>query len=82
MSNRDRFLEVYREKLAAAVAEHPLMYGWPIGELDTVMGRMAAAIDRRSYSKDGQAFRATCRALGIKHTYTAINEFINEGGQP
>ena len=81
MSNRNRFLAVYREKLAAAITKHPDQYVWPIEELGPVMGRMTAALDRGSYSKDGLAFRATCRALGIKHTYTAINQFISEGGQ-
>ena len=81
MSNRDRFLAVYRKKLAEAVAEHPDQYVWPIEELDPVMARMTAALDRRSYNKDSTAIRNTCRVLRIKHTYTAINEFISEGGQ-
>ncbi len=81
MSNRERFLAMYREKLAAAVVNHPDEYVWPLDELDTVMSRMTEAIDSNSYSKHGQAFRDTCRALGIKHTYKAINAFISEGGQ-
>ena len=81
MNNRDRFLAIYREKLAEAVVNHPDQYTWPIEELDEVMGRMTAALDKGSYLKSGLAFRNTCRELGIKYTYTAINEFIREGGQ-
>ena len=78
---RARFLSMYREKLAEAVVKHPNQYGWPIEELDTVMGRMIVALENGTFSMDGLAFRNTCRALGIKHTYKAINEFISEGGQ-
>ena len=74
--NRETFIRTYREKLADAVRDHPDEYVWPLSELDAVMGRMVAALDRRSFNKDSRAFRATCKALGIKHTYAAIREYV------
>ena len=74
--NRERFLNEYETQLWLAVTNYPEEYGWSISELDAVYSRMVAAFDRGSYNKDSRAFRETCKALGIKHTYTAIREFI------
>jgi hypothetical protein len=77
MTNRGRFLEEYRKQLLLAAIAYPSEYTWPISSFDIVYGRMVAAFDRGSYSKDGRAFRATCKALGIRHTYAAIREFVS-----
>lgn len=76
MSNRERFLTEYKSQLARAVVDFPAEYVWPISELEVVYGRMVAAFDRGSYSKDSRAFKATCKALGIKHTYSAIAGYV------
>ena len=76
MTNREKFLSEYNHQLALAVVQYPSEYAWEAGELAAVYGRMVAAFDRGSYNKDSRAFRETCKALGIKHTYTAIREFI------
>jgi hypothetical protein len=76
VSNRERFLAEYKSQLARAVADYPAEYVWPISELEVVFGRMVAAFDRGSYSKDSRAFKATCKTFGIKHTYSAIAGFV------
>jgi hypothetical protein len=39
--------------------------------------RMMAALLRGSANKDSCAIKATCERLGLKHTYQAINGFLN-----
>jgi hypothetical protein len=80
-TNRSLFLAVYGEQLGLARVSNPQDYPWPASELPAVLARMAAALDRGSFNKDGRALRATCKYLGIKHTYGAINEFINKEGE-
>jgi alpha-D-ribose 1-methylphosphonate 5-triphosphate synthase subunit PhnI len=72
--NFQAFMEVYEEKLIEARRRGD--YEWPESELPQVLARMRAAIERGTANKDGPAFKATCKALGIKHTYQAINSFI------
>ena len=90
MDNLQAFMEVYRAELEKAVAEHPEEYGiqrvsakagletlaTPAEFAQIVSGRMEDAMIRGSYNKDGRAFKATCKILGIDHTYKAINSFV------
>lgn len=76
MSALDRFMAVYERHLRAAHTANPSEYRWPIETLPTVLGRMRDAIARGSMNKDSPAFKATCKELGIKHTYTAIREYL------
>jgi hypothetical protein len=72
-----QFSRVYRAKLAEG---HGLgKYGWHPSKLEEVGNNMMAAVERDSYNKDGYAFRATCKALGIKHTYAAIHVYLHGG---
>jgi hypothetical protein len=75
VNNRDKLIAVYREQLAVAVTEYPFKYAWSLSELETVMSLMIPAIDRMSFNKDSHAWKATCKALGIEHTYQAIKAF-------
>ena len=72
----DAFMAVYEPALRDAVIKHPDEYRWPVEDVPVVAGKMRAAIERGSANKDGPAFRAACKALGIKHTYTAIYEYL------
>ena len=74
MSNKKIFREIYRRNLWRAAQELP-DYGFIIGRVNETADKMLAAVERRSYNKDGAAFRWTCKELGIPHTYKAINEF-------
>lgn len=73
------FGAVYRVELAKAVAEHPEEYGYPVESVPAVVGRMLAAIREtgaNGINKDSRALRATFRAFGLKHTYTALREWL------
>lgn len=92
MSKLDQFMQEYETQLAIAVEQYPEEYPWAhmdeviVGNAgNTVMrkktvkevaDKMRAAIARNSFSHDGRAFKATCKALGIKHTQKAILAFI------
>lgn len=73
------FLGIYSEELKRAREERPDEYAWPVDELPRVLKRMTDALIRGTYNKDSIAIRRTCKRLGIKHTYQAINASIAEG---
>ena len=71
------FMAEYAKQLAKAASEFPDEYRWPAGTtVELVVQRMAEAVRTKTYNKDSRAFRETCKALKIKHTYTAINHFV------
>ncbi|MHB1266633.1 MAG: hypothetical protein ACYCY2_03395 [Acidithiobacillus ferriphilus] len=41
--------------------------------------KMTAAFIVKGASKDSKGVQRTCKALGIKYTYKAINAFLKEG---
>ena len=71
-----RFVAVYAEQLPIAIAKYPVDYCYPVTEAPTVAEKMAKAFASGSYNHDGQAIRLTCKALGFKHTRTAIESFL------
>lgn len=75
-NNAQLFLSTYKEKLKENVLNNPTEYAWPISELDAVFDRMKNAIIQGSFNKDSKAFRDTCKALKIKHTYRDIENFL------
>jgi hypothetical protein len=74
----DTFMSVYERHLRAAHTSCPEQYKWPLSELPQVLQRMRIAIQKGSMNKDSHAFKATCKELGIKHTYIAIALYIKE----
>lgn len=76
MSNFDTFMQIYTEQLEKAVRNYPTEYTWPVENVPTVAAKMRVAFMNRTYNKDGRAIKATCKVLGIKYTYTAINEYL------
>lgn len=72
----DTFMEVYSAELVRAVQTHPDLYAYPISEVPAVLIRMREAIKTGSFNKDGHAFKATCKSLGIKQTYRDIETFL------
>ena len=38
--------------------------------------KMTLGLDQGTASKDGQGIKNVCKALGIKHTYKAIREYL------
>ena len=72
----ERFFETYERKLAEAVRRNPADYMYGPDQVPAVAAKMRAAWERGTASKHGSACAATCRELGIKHTYKAIREFM------
>ena len=72
------FKNTYKEKLREARLKYPDLYIWPIEKLDLVFSRMSDALDRGTYNKDSHAFKATCKKLGLKHTYKEINSYLHD----
>ena len=72
----ETFAKVYHQALADAVAQYPNEYAWPVENAPAVAAKMLEAIKRGSYNKDSRAIKATCKTLGIKHTYKAIDEYL------
>lgn len=76
MNNLKTFLVYYEKNLYLSVQRYPEDYDYPISEVPEVFARMAAAIQNGTFNKDSRAIKLTCKQLGIKHTYKAIEEFI------
>lgn len=72
----DKFMDAYVPALHEAVQKYPEMYAWPIENVPVVAERMKYAIVRGSFNHDSKAFKITCKNLGIKHTKTAIKQFV------
>ncbi len=73
----ETFITEYAKQLANAVREYPTEYLYGLDEVPSVVSKIKAAIQRGTYNKDGQAFKWTCKALKIKHTYADIRHFID-----
>lgn len=57
-------------------------YRWPASDAPNVAAKMREAWERGTGSKDGDAFKATCKQLGISHTYKAINAYLANATTP
>ena len=73
----NRFFTVYERHLMDVVSNKANGYCFGPDKVPIVVVKMKAAVVGGTYSKDGLAFRRTCSELGIKHTYTAIKEFLS-----
>ena len=78
MNNLQRFIETYNKCLRAAIDADPNPYLWDLEHFDEFIQRMERAINNRSFNKDSPTFRQTCKTLGIRHTYRAIDTFLKE----
>lgn len=76
-----RFSDVYRVELEKAVKEHPEEYVWPVDQVPVVHGRMMDAVRNGSYNKDSRAIKSTVKALGVKHTYSGIREWLTSSDE-
>ena len=70
------FRDEYVTQLDDAVRNYPREYCYSPDQVPGVVERMMHAIEHHTFSKDSRAIRATCRALGIRHTYKAIYEWL------
>jgi len=72
----DSFMQHYAQALHKAVAEHNAEYGYPVEHVPVVVKKMKLAIENGSYNHDGRGFKGACKALGIKYTKKAIEEYL------
>ena len=77
----EKFCAEYRHQLEVAVRDHPKDYKF-MGSftVDQVADKMVEAFKAGTYNKDGRAIKATCKTLGIKHTYRDINAYFANMG--
>lgn len=76
-TNRERWLATYTEELERAMSEHPDEFLWKPGTTAAgLAARMTDSLARGLANKDSRAIRATCRRLGVTHTYKAIQPFL------
>lgn len=76
-----QFEEVFRTELDRAIREHPGEYeGMTPDSVPVTVSRIMPAIARGKVNKDTPAMRATFKRLGIRHTYKALQAWLDEGG--
>lgn len=78
VSNLVKFETLYRQQLEQAVQQYPQEYVYGLDKVPEVFIRMMDAIRRGSFNKDSRAIKAVCKILGIKHTYTAIKDYLSQ----
>ena len=86
-----KFAEEYKKQLQVAVDNYPDEYPWakgytvygnggsvvkPAQTVNEVAAKMLIAVQDNTFNHDGRAMKATCKALGIKHTRKAILEYV------
>lgn len=69
----NEFIKVYGEILDENMRVNPIEY---MGTFESTFNNMTYAILMGTFNKDSESFKQACKALGIKHTYKAINEFL------
>lgn len=67
------FVDLYAKHLYDAFQNNPLDYGQGY---DITLNNMKYAILKGTFNKDSESFKKTCKELKIKHTYKAIDEFL------
>lgn len=72
--NKKLYAETYTECFIKAYPELPAKQSKVLIE----KAMLSALRDIRSVNIDGKAFKATSKELGIRHTYKAIEEFLND----
>jgi hypothetical protein len=73
----EKWMAEYSKQLEACVRELPHLYVFGPEQVPTVLIKMREGFEKRTYNKDGEAVKRTCKALGIKHTYKAINSLLD-----
>ena len=77
MKRLDEWFALYLPHLTRCVQEKPELYASPVGAVPAVVARLRAAIEKagsfNAINKDSPAIKATCKTLGIKHTYKALD---------
>lgn len=77
-TNRELFRARYEQELRAQRPQDTTgAYSWSIERLPEICDLMVAGLAKGSANKDSPAIKRTCKALGVKHTYAGIQEFLS-----
>lgn len=77
-TNRDALREALAEAYRDLFANSPeYAYAAQRYTPESLAAKMIGAGPRFAGNKDGDGVRRACKALGIKHTYTAINAYLS-----
>lgn len=74
-SNFETFCNEFDKNYRAAVAANPSAY-YIRDSIEAALDRSKKAIAAGTMSKDGDAFKATLKALKIKNTWLAIDAYL------
>lgn len=78
-SNADRFIEVLTAQYVDLFKTEEYAYAAQTTTPEALAGKMTVSLARGAANKDGTGIKRTCKALGIKHTYQAIREYLIGG---
>lgn len=78
-SNADRFIEVLTAQYVDLFKTDEYAYAAQTTTPEALAGKMTVSLARGAANKDGTGIKRTCKALGIKHTYQAIREYLIGG---
>ena len=82
-SNADRFIEVLTAQYRDLFANDPeYAYSAQRTTPEALAGKMTVGLAKGSANKDGLGIKRTCKALGIKYTYTAIRAYLTAEAPP
>jgi len=73
------FHAAWERHFRADVAANPARYvnAGDADKLTRFVASMRVALQTGKYGKDSANFKAACKELGIKHTYKAINAYLD-----
>jgi hypothetical protein len=79
----DKFAAEYRKQLIAAVLAHRGELPQPLAvdliyHVEQTAAMMIRGFRDGNYNYTGRAIKNTCKALGIKHTRTAMETYFNQ----
>lgn len=77
MNNKAKYAEVYLQAFKESYPQLPIEHS-----IHLIQKAVDAALkDIRAVNIDSPAFKLTSKRLGIKHTYKAIREYLNQEGE-
>jgi hypothetical protein len=75
--NLATWVKTYEEQLKLAIQKNPEKYAYGMDEVPAVMKKFTQAFEKGGFNHESDTVKATCRVLGIKHTKTAIKDYLN-----
>ena len=77
-TNIERFITVLTDQYAQLYKSDPVTYGMASARYTPaeLAEKMTMSLKARTGNKDGKGIERTCKALGIKHTYKAIEGYL------